>query len=109
MKKMQQNIELLTASLFVILVDTSVFPQIPSSLLDNGLVQIKKGTIAWCCSRLGGSKVSVFPGFLTFRMWWLWCTYSQSRKPEIQGKSTCCYATKRWSCPCPYHEGLKGD
>ena len=68
MKKMQHNIELLTASLFGILVDTSVFPQ-PSSLLDSMLVQIKKGTIAWCCSRLGGSEVSVFPGFLTFRMW----------------------------------------
>jgi hypothetical protein len=31
-----------------------VFPQIPSSLLDSGIVQIKKGTMAWCFSRLGG-------------------------------------------------------
>jgi hypothetical protein len=54
MKKTQPNIELLTASLFGILIDTSVFPQIPSSLLDSGIVQIKKGAIAWCCSRLRG-------------------------------------------------------
>ena len=64
MKKMQQNIELLTASLFVILVDTSVFPQIPSSLLDNET--IKKGTIAWCCSRLGGVKGLSIPRFSYF-------------------------------------------
>jgi len=56
MKKMQRNVELLTALLFGILVDTRVFPQIPSSLLDDGLVQIKRGTIAWCCSRLGGQR-----------------------------------------------------
>ena len=52
--KTQPNIELLTASLFGILIDTSVFLQIPSLLLDIGVVQIKKGTIAWCCSRLRG-------------------------------------------------------
>jgi len=64
MKKTQPNTELLTASLFGILVDTSVFPQIASSLLESGIVQIKKGTIAWCCSRLGGQRSQYSQVFL---------------------------------------------
>ena len=70
MKKTQPNIELLTTSLFGILVDTSVFPQIPFPLLDTGIVQIKKGTIAWCCSRLGsqGSQYTLRTYLLTYSM-----------------------------------------
>jgi hypothetical protein len=54
MKKTQPTIDLLTALLFGILLNTSVFPQIPSSLLGSGIVQVKKGSTAWCCSNLGG-------------------------------------------------------
>jgi hypothetical protein len=62
MKKTQPNLELLTASPFGILVDTGVFPQIPSSLLDSGIVQIKQGGR----SRLGVQGLSI-PRF-SFRM-----------------------------------------